>query len=304
MHLMATVSHRDMPPDILSRLVANLPRDGRSLAPPGTVETFVDHPAEWWHNKRAVSIGIVMEHRFAFYFWLKCKQNLLRRSGSTDENFCPPDLVSMDWHDDFGTDSDVRPDELSILNQSEDAEVAMYCWAGLHPLDDGQIFPALWLNAIGNVYIVQRQHQACKAHHRVHVDRYGKPHEVYYFRHPRYFPDVYYRTRTTNGVIWDVDLDYFTRTKVVPDRMYAPPVPDREIAKLLAPRSEWMRLILRELHAITIALEPRYTGGLGQTFKFFDKWERSLFVRSIFSDACRWKTSYVQRWQDLDPLIP
>jgi hypothetical protein len=64
----------------------------------GCVSDFVDHPNPAFRKSRCVEVGIVFEHRFAFAYWLKCKQKLQydvrTRIAIDDETFRPPDLVS------------------------------------------------------------------------------------------------------------------------------------------------------------------------------------------------------------------
>src|SRR5690606_41165333 len=67
----------------------------------------------------------------------------------------------------LGGECDFIEDELIQLNQADEEEVAFFCWAGLRQINDGQIAPALWLNALGNVYVIQRQRQDCKSENRV-----------------------------------------------------------------------------------------------------------------------------------------
>ena len=105
----------------------------------------------------------MIEHRIAFYYWIKCKQRLMydsrTRTRWADGEFRPPDLITWDWHDDCGGECDHIESELKRLDQSNEQEVAFFCWAGLRPINDGHIAPAIWLNALGNVYILQKQRE-------------------------------------------------------------------------------------------------------------------------------------------------
>jgi hypothetical protein len=265
----------------------------RCSDPPGCCTTFVEHPYPPYRKRTAVTVGITVEHRFAFFYWMKCKKELMcdRRTHTrwTDDKFQPPDLISWDWHDDYDGDSGYIEDELKRLNQRDENEVALFSWAGLQPNNDGQIGPALWLNALGNVYIVQKQHKDCKSQNHVLKDRYGKPHHVYYFRSPERLPNTFYKTNSQSGVIWDIDLDFFTQEKPMPDQPYTPMLTSREIRSLLSLRKEWMQLILRNLVAITIALEPEYTGGLSRSLELYRQWEKNLFSAPLFSEDCDWR---------------
>lgn len=274
-----------------------LKRMGR-IDPPGCISAFVDHPNPAYSNKRGVEVGFFIEHRFAFYYWIKCKQELCQR-GSTqksfdDKSFRPPDLVTWDWHNDVGGECDFIESELTRLNQADQAEVALFCWAGLRQINDGHIAPALWLNALGNVYVIQKQEQNCKQQNFVLTDRYGKAHHIFFFRSMKHFPKAFERTNSGTGVVWDVDLDYFTQGKSVDDQQYTPALSDQEIRAMLAKDNPWMPLILRDLKAITIALEPDYTGGLSQSLALYRSWESALFSVPLFNKKCRWRKGLIE----------
>src|SRR5580700_2688388 len=156
------------------------------VEPPGCVSTVVERPFPGYRKRIAVPVGFVMEHRFAFFHWIKCKRELIhgQKTGLpvNDKDFAGPDLVTWDWHDDCGGECDFNENQLRRLNQESDQELALFCWAGLRSLNDGHIAPAVWLNSLGNVYIVQKQHRHCSSQDRVMKDRYGKPHHIFYFR--------------------------------------------------------------------------------------------------------------------------
>lgn len=209
-----------------NKLVISLMEKPRRVYPPGCVTEWVEHPYPPNRRREAVEVGFVMEHRFAFYYWINCKQKLQRDRRTNemidDERFMPPDLVTWDWHDDCGADSDVVEEKLAMLNQADEQEVGLYCWAGLCQLNDGQILPAVWLNALGNVYIIQKQKRDYKRQNRTFRDCHGHEHYIFYFRSLNDFARAFEQTSSNTGVIWDIDLDYFTRTKAVPDQRYTP----------------------------------------------------------------------------------
>lgn len=281
-----------------SELVVSLLKNIGHVDPPGCVSEFVEHPNPSYRNRQSVEVGFVIEHRFAFYYWIKCKQKLQRDRRTSkmidDEQFMPPDLVTWDWHDDCGADSDIVEDKLTMLDQADEQEVALYSWAGLCQLNDGQILPAVWLNALGNVYIIQKQKQDCKSQSRVFKDRYGQEHHIFYFRSLKHFPATFEETASGTGVIWDIDMDYFTQGRSVPDQRYTPPLSGEEVKAMLSPDTPWMPLILRDLKAITIALEPEYTGGLSHSLDLYRHWESALFAAPLFSKTCRWRKGLIK----------
>jgi hypothetical protein len=261
--------------------------------PPGCVSEWVEHPFPPNRQRDAVEVGFVMEHRFAFYYWIKCKQKCQRDRRTSkmidDKDFRPPDLVTWDWHDDCGTDSDVDEAKLVTLNQADEQEVALFCWAGLHENNDGHILPAVWLNALGNVYIIQKQKQDCKSESMRFKDRYGHEHHVFYFRSLNHFSKAFEKTNSRTGIIWDIDLDYFTHGRSVSDQLFTPTMSGDKVTAMLTPDKPWMPLILGELRAITIALEPKYTGGLSSSLELYLNWESALFTAPVFSKKCRWR---------------
>jgi hypothetical protein len=263
--------------DLLSSFLSNY---GVLKQPPGCASEFVEHPS--LGQKGSVEVGFVIEHRFAFCYWLKWKREL----------FAPPDLVTWDWHDDCGGPVDVIEQQLRNLDQSSDQEVALYAWAGLTPINDGHIYPAAWLNAVGNVYIIQKQRRDCRRHSHVVTDRFGNEHHVFYFRSLKDFAKKFERTNTNAGVIWDIDLDYFTRGRSVDDQCYTPPLSGDVIHEMLSPDSAWMPLILHDLKGITIALEPQYTGGMSVSLELYRHWESVLFTAPLGGKRCHWHRKY------------
>jgi hypothetical protein len=198
----------------------------------------------------------------------------------------------MDWHDDCGAECDYNEGELKRLNQQDEPEVALFCWAGLRTLNDGHIAPAVWLNALRNVYIIQKQkdNDECEDESRVLKDRYGYDHHIYYFHSPAQLPATYRKTNSQSGVIWDIDLDYLTQAEEVPGQQYTSMLGNnRAIRSLLSPRKEWMRIILNDPKAITIAMEPEYTGGLSCSLELYRQWESIFFVDPLFSKECDWR---------------
>ncbi|MEN6458205.1 MAG: hypothetical protein ABFC63_04690 [Thermoguttaceae bacterium] len=276
-----------------SELIVSLMEDIGSVEPPGCVNEYIEHPNPLYQHKECVEVGFMMEHRFAFHYWIKCKQTLQKDRHTKelidDERFMPPDLVTWDWHDDCGADSDIMEERLAVLNQADEQEVGLYSWAGLCQLNDGQILPAVWLNALGNVYIVQKQKQDCLYENRTLKDRYGHEHQIFYFRSLKHFPKTFERTHTGAGVIWDIDLDFFTNGRKVSGQSYTAALSATKIEAMLSPNTSWMPLILRNLKAITIALEPDFTGGLSVSLELYRHWESALFAKPLFSKKCRWR---------------
>lgn len=124
----------------------------------------------------AIEAAVIHHHRFAFYYWVRWATEGWTRSLSPER--CPPDLVTIDYHDDVGSKSDCVLDELDLLvgmlevgNVNDEQElkdavrrrdlaernVATYSILGLRALNDGHIFPARYINAVGDVFVLYKQ---------------------------------------------------------------------------------------------------------------------------------------------------
>ena len=109
------------------------------LYPPGTETGFVESPK--LKNIMACTIGLVHSHRFAFYFWSKFNEKYSKNSLSLTHDM--PVLVTIDFHDDSGVESDFDKEEIKEIDISDDVELGLYCWLRLRALNDGHILPAL-----------------------------------------------------------------------------------------------------------------------------------------------------------------
>jgi hypothetical protein len=287
-HDVHTVAGDDTVNAMTKTLTAKLVERIAKIDPPGSCGTYVHAPIPTTPRAKAIPINFVMEHRFAFFYWNQCKQRLM--DGQEDRYFTPPDLVTWDWHDDTGATADVNESELSQLDQTNDADMMLYAMAGLHILNDGQVRPAMWLNMIGNVYVLQKQKRNCANLNSYEDNRFGKSYRIHYVNTPAKLAELIADTRSQSGLIWDIDLDFFTvRGKQAIDQRYHRPMSRRDIQEMLSPRNDWMQEILAGVKAITIALEPDYTGGLSRSLELYSAWEEALFDSPVFNKRTRWR---------------
>lgn len=267
---------------------------GGLLYPPGCSTTFIRHPSG---ANESVEVGIVHEHRFAFYYWLGLKKKLSHRRQEPrlrDADYVPPDLLTIDWHDDVGGECDFIPSFLHRLNQRDPNEVGLFCWLGLRPLNDGHVAPAVYLNAIGDVYVILKQGEgAQKLHphqrHRVLCDRYGREHQVRYFFSPEEYLDQHGVNQSTPLAL-DIDLDYFVTCRAQDERLgAATPVPTEAVESLLDPNGELMEWALSRLCCLTIALEPQHCGGIANSLHILGVLDRTLFSPSLHHADGDWR---------------
>lgn len=260
-----------------------------NIPPPGCTSTFVPHP--YLGDRGSLEAAFMFEHRFAFTYWLKWMEEDRRKIGLDHGAYKPPDLITFDWHDDTGGECDFLPEHLGLLDTRNKREVSMYAWAGLRQINDGHISPAVWLNALGDIYVIQKQRDLddCEYLNHVQTDRYGNEHQFRYFRDLESFSNEYEAVQGDQGVYWDVDLDFFTSEHGDPDLRYYPALGEAEIRAELDIEQLWMQQILCDIKGMTIALEPKYTGGLTTSLELYKVFESSLFESPLFSKSCKWK---------------
>jgi hypothetical protein len=253
------------------------------LDPPGSTNGFIDHPTD---SNKSLEIGVVLQHRFAFYYWLKWHTEAQLTGGPT------PNLLTIDWHDDVGGDCDFIPKELEQLNPRDRNELSLFCWARLRSLNDGHIAPAQYLNAIGDVFVILKQRadeRKMYEHYRKHTqkDLHGNVHQVHYYDGVAQFLREH-KADTVQPLILDVDLDYFTTLGESRERGAAQLVDDRTIRKVMSTSGPLMQWVFPRLAGFTIALEPKYCGGIGNCLHILDVVSRTLFDSTLMSSVMSW----------------
>jgi hypothetical protein len=255
-------------------------------------------------RNRAIETAVIHHHRLAFYFWVRWTTNKFTTSLSTQE--LAPDLVTVDWHDDVGCPDDCVFDELRLLvdrlevdnvndeaclrdatkrRQRSENNVAVYSFLGLRSLNDGHIYPAQYLNALGHVYVLYKQgrKQSLKM-----TDQFGNEHETHYFRK---VGDLIKRLdESPRPTYFDLDVDYFFKESR--DKIHGAEVmvPEDEIRSLLDLESGLpAHLMSRPLRGVTIALEPTYCGGVNGCFRAMSVICETLFEGSLLGDKVNWR---------------
>ncbi|MFC1613923.1 hypothetical protein ACFL5K_01350 [Gemmatimonadota bacterium] len=258
------------------------------LDPPGCETDFAPHPTG---KDRCCTVGIVHEHRFAFYFWGRY---------SIDKGKLPlPTLITLDSHDDVGVPSEVIRKDLDNLDINDRIELGLFAWLRLRSLNDGHIRPALYLNFFSDVYVLlNNDGDFCGIndfpHEEQQLDRNNHPHAIKYYQDT----EQLLRNIPPEGpIFFDIDLDYFAL--VNPDagsvkgseRLRS----DEEIASILSINGELIGSLLDRIVGLTIALEPSYCGGLVNSLHVLDILNRELFDGTLCTHSCKWRNRNIQQ---------
>lgn len=246
-----------------------------SCNPPGTHLEEISHGGD---PSRSIEKAIIMEHRFAFFFWMKWRnqlseKNLLQQSA--------PTLVTIDWHRDLAPVPEDQKQRLEHLKQGNLSDVSNYVWAQLDQTNDGHIFCAAWLNLIGDIILLQNTTEYQES---TFVDKDGNEHGVYEFRNFDRFQD-FMTTRDDTNIFFDVDLDYFIHGKG--KRYYSDDFKrysDKEIKNIIDRAHPVFEYMIPRTDGITLALEPGYCGGIVNACQIMD-----VFHSQLFTEQNEWR---------------
>ncbi|MBW2021168.1 MAG: hypothetical protein JRI65_14430 [Deltaproteobacteria bacterium] len=246
----------------------------KTLDPPGCYTVYMPKPLS---TDAAITLGIVHEHRFAFYYWALYHRKVTLKNSASGIN--PPDLITIDWHDDIGAPSDFSENELSNLDISDELEVGFYCWSRLRALNDGHVSPAIFLRFFKNVHALIKQDQGETVSIRKDIN--GDDHHIFYhYQYDSLIKNL--KNSNIDRVFLDIDLDYFTVDGS------GTPMHENEIRDLINLEGEFMTWILPRLEGMTIALEPSYCGNVDNCIRFLDIINEELFSRSLCAKETRW----------------
>jgi hypothetical protein len=261
-------------------------RNDEYITPPGTLIDILPHP--FYKNRRSVELAMFNEHRYAFFFWNKWTKEILKKESTTK----PPSLITIDWHQDLMSPNAPEKEWLDQLDITSNRDVALYSWANLTDINDGQIMAAAYQNIKGNVYVHCRQ--GISERHwedTAFTDRYGNTHTVKKFRK---YSDLegYMLATDESKVYFDIDLDYFTIDNplngVGKKFTYMKKKHIEEILNAKRPLITW---IFERLEGFTIATEPEHTGGLLMTNKLAGLIDTIFFKPSLFTNYA-WRNKH------------
>lgn len=236
--------------------------------PPGTFREAIPHPGGY---ERAIEKAVIMEHRFAFFFWMKWKQALQDQDWLKQE---APTLVTIDWHRDLGPPDHQMKEQLQALDRNNLSDVANFVWAKFDQTNDGHILCAAWLNLIGDIILLKNSAGEMQD---TFTDRFGNEHGIYEFRKPERFEDFLLQ-RDDQNLFFDIDLDYFIHGK---GNVFYPetfePYSAEEIKAVIDNQSPTFNYLLPRIDGMTIAQEPSYCGGIANSCRIMEVVNTQLF---------------------------
>lgn len=254
-----------------------------TLKPAGCETVHTSQPGS---KQDCCTVGIIHEHRFAFYYWaLYAHENRSHR--------LRPVLITLDSHDDVGVPSEVDVDDLDNLHIGNRTELGLFAWTRLRRLNDGHILPALYLNFFSDVYVLMNNDKDSDDFKFSHEeqqqnDQTGNVHTVKFYQHVDQLlhdlpPDV--------PIFLDIDLDFFAIDNPTKDRLGSEILrPDDFIESFLSIDGPFFGPLLKRIVGLTIALEPKYCGGLLNSLRVLDILNRELFDGTLCTDDCKWRT--------------
>ncbi|TVZ48645.1 hypothetical protein [Olleya sp. Hel_I_94] len=233
----------------------------------------------------SIELSTFNHHRYAFYSWAKwCNEY---RKDNQNLNF---DLVTYDWHQDLVYPCDKEKEYLESLDISNSFELSFFSTYRLNPLNHNHIMSAAYLNLINDVWVLCRQDTDFGKFEDEYITDYrGEKHTIRKFKNVEDLKNKLFQSRI-NHVFFDIDLDYFTIINDVIDfkNIYTY-MKDKEIKNLLSYDNELTSWILNRTYGITIALEPKYTGGISKSMKYLSLIENLWFNRPIGNWDVEWK---------------
>ncbi len=245
------------------------------MAPPGSYNWIVAHPSR--PETEAMEVATFHEHRFAFFYW-----NRWRVENPTKPR---PDLISLDWHRDLAAPDSYERGILRGLDLSNMTGTAVASWIELHPHDDGHVLAAAYLDLIGDVYVVQKHRDGPEPDL---VDVKGQIHKVRCFASIDELLDKAKREGVEN-IYLDIDLDFFTESDD-PNGGGEVRLLERESAReVIDPDGPLLSFAFPRLQGMTIALEPKFCGGLSNSHRLFGWVDNSLFDPGLGYPGCRWR---------------
>lgn len=238
--------------DIIQRVLADIDSSpGNTIGVGGSLER-TEHP---YLPRETLEIATVIEYRFSFYYWYKWS-NEIKKLFSGDL----PDIITLDCHDDTGSECDYPDNCLDTFPMSSEAHVSFFCWHGMRKNNDGNAWPAMHYNLINDVHVIMP-----KISNRDHAFSFScdRQHHVNYYT----TPDEYIKRNRCDDrpVILDIDIDYFMTGPLDKIKKNF-----KRVNQLFENSDSLWNSIKPRLYAISIAIEPNYCGGTYNAFMMYN----------------------------------
>lgn len=257
-------------------------KDNQYLKLPNADYEIMSHPNG---TDNSIEIGLVKDHRFAFYFWFKWWKKTTRKLKENVEK--APSLVTIDWHRDLCVPCELEKEDLIKLNLNSYKEVALFSWDKLNQLNDGHILSAAYLNLIGDIYVLCKQEDDDRE--EPFTDHWGNEHKIICCE----LKEDLFRELSKNiidKIYFDIDLDYFTESNdPCGGGENVRLMGNSEITSILDINSDFMKWIFKRMEGMTIATEPDFCGGVSNSNKIYNLVDSSLFNNYLFSKNAIWK---------------
>jgi hypothetical protein len=255
------------------------------LKPPGCETVHTARPGD---DEGCCTVGIVHEHRFAFFYWVLYSLD----KGKHEPQ---PVLITLDSHDDVGVPGEVDIEDLDNLSIGNRTELGLFVWTRLRRLNDGHILPALYLNCFSDVYVLMNNDEDIEDfklsfEEQQQIDRHGNIHKVNYYQH---LDQLLYDLPPDTPVFLDIDLDFFVNENPAEGSLLGSDLlrSVNFISSFLSINGPLLGSLLTRIVGLTIALEPKYCGGLLNSLHILDVLNCEFFAGTLCTHNCRWKTA-------------
>jgi len=236
-----------------------------------------------------ITVGLTLEHRFAFYYWAKFFNEFKEQDVYLKD---PPIFLSIDSHYDVGDASTLqqykRPLKTLENKLYDSTLLSRFCWQQLNSNNDTQISAALYMNYFSDAYILMAEDQFIKFGMKMPIvkDRQGKVHTIHYYHH---IEDVVKDLKLRESPIFlDIDLDYFTEELGEGSDPHVLILPDNDVRDILNTSSAIMSVVLPRVVGLTIALEPNYCGNIVNSAHLLNLLDIELFDKTLFTRDVQW----------------
>lgn len=148
----------------------------------------------------------------------------------------------------------------------------------------------MYLNAINDVYVILKQGHNQQTKTNPFTDKFGNRHMVHYYYSTEDFLNAHEQD-ADYPLIFDLDLDYFTEQKDddAPNFQELNLVSNQEIHNFMNNDSRFMQWLFRRMNGMTIALEPKYCGGIHNCLQILNIVSSCLFNPPLLQAECGWK---------------